>query len=770
MSSEEEYSSEEEFRSFKRPKLADEGKESEEEEERPIMRFKPMVFGSGSGDKAGGSMSMRNSLATQFTSAGKETLGVATKEEPSRQYRNGSEESGKGGHEGAAAPDTTHLKTYGMGAKLLSKMGYVAGTGLGSSKQGIVNPIEQQLRPGKKLGLGGVSEKGREVRGKSVPKVSGKIDLGEDVFDQVRQTIVKRKPKDIYRSVSELESEGLHIPNALKNIVDMTAGGGGRTLTNLQEFRSGSSTPNQPDTMATYDEARMNLSKYAAQSHRLSEWRKETEASKKRLESSRETQRSQLELLRSLIATFNGCKEEIESATVTEETLKSFILMVMREGKPLSRVTNLELIIASLLGPYLELKMATWDPSDLSAPLLSRDLIALICEAREAISDGVIPESREAKPVDTMIYQVWLPKVQSTFTNQFDLENTSSARYLLETWSPLLPSYVKRAFLERVVIPKLKQGLDKWRVRGSSLSAPYNWVSPWMKYLTEMHLEDKIMDDVRAKFVAFLKGYRVDSVDFASETALWKPLFTPVSEFDSSVEKNAVPRLIAYVDAILEIDPSDQDTTPLDHLLPWVDVLKPRLFSHILEVSFFPKLLDILHQWITSSEVPDFGEVTEWVENWLNWFPETVQAIPSVQAHFNEALELISGALDLPDVDRLKISHPQRQSTPSTPIPTTAKPKKSTLSSLLGTTKQRPEASRSSFREVIEEYCTSNDLFLVSIGSAHSSKGHKLFRITPNPSGKGGLNAYIDENVLFILPKSQQSYIPISLDELSDYL
>lgn len=113
-------------------------------------------------------------------------------------------------------------------------MGYTKGLGLGKEGKGILNPIEHKMRP-QGLGLGGIKEKpNNQLR---------KLNGGENVEDgdeddnvknrekeQIPSTIItsgktKRKAKNLYKTVHDMENEGLHIPSGFKEIIDMTKAG-----------------------------------------------------------------------------------------------------------------------------------------------------------------------------------------------------------------------------------------------------------------------------------------------------------------------------------------------------------------------------------------------------------------------------------------------------------------------------------------------------------------------------------------------------------------
>lgn len=71
--------------------------------------------------------------------------------------------------------------TKGIGMKLLEKMGWKKGEGLGAAKQGILNPVDVKLRK-RGAGLQDEGERTQQSKEDMPVKIDDQVDLQPDVF------------------------------------------------------------------------------------------------------------------------------------------------------------------------------------------------------------------------------------------------------------------------------------------------------------------------------------------------------------------------------------------------------------------------------------------------------------------------------------------------------------------------------------------------------------------------------------------------------------
>lgn len=221
--------------------------------------------------------------------------------------------------------------------------------------------------------------------------------------------------------------------------------------------------------------------------------------------------------------------------------------------------------------------------------------------------------------------------------------------------------------------------------------------------------------------------------------------------------KYVVPKLGARLREDFRINPRKQDMEPLNDVLLWDHILRPSIFSQLIEKEFFPKWLDVLHIWLIQPK-PSFEEVSQWYTFWKKTFPEDVQSLPGIANGFTRGLQLMNKAIELGPDAPTRLSRPDYH-----PLVTT--PSGSATASRQNTPKPRPSRIQEiTFRSIVEDFASSHNLLFVPTGKAHEVSRMPLFRVSQSVDGKGGLLVYIQDDAVWG-PDGDQ-YRAITLEDM----
>lgn len=231
------------------------------------------------------------------------------------------------------------------------------------------------------------------------------------------------------------------------------------------------------------------------------------------------------------------------------------------------------------------------------------------------------------------------------------------------------------------------------------------------------------------------------------------------ADWESILLKYVVPKLGATLRNDFRINPRNQNMEPLQHVLKWADLIRPSIFSQILETEFFPKWLDVLHVWLIQPKV-SFEEVAQWYSFWKTALPEKVQDMPGVSRGFTRGLQLMNTAIELGPEAPTRLPRPEfrAEQAPGSPRNGT-------------TPKANPRPSARTheitFRSIVEEFAAAHNLLFIPTGRAHELSRMPLFKVSPSADGKGGLLVYILDDAVWAPVDAQgDDYRAISLDDM----
>ncbi|KAI9040944.1 putative G-patch domain protein (TFIP11) [Aspergillus affinis] len=673
-------------------------------------------------------------------------------------------------------------------ARMMAKMGYVEGQGLGSGGQGIVNPIEAQARP-TGAGLGAVQEKTKQAREEEKRAAAQRGETLEDSSEEERKRRQKKKEqrkregrsatgtpvvraKPQYRTAREMEAdmEGLEVPNVLKSLIDAT-GKEQRVITSTAGLMTPMPFVNQGEgeALKIAQRARHDLEAFADEWKGLTERKSYIELEEAQIVEQLDMQQLRADQLTELITAVGALEifqDDSNVRTKFDEVTDKLESLEMKFRNDILEYRLPETAVAAI-HPLFREAMEEWEPLKEPTFLVShlRRLQPLLSRKKSA-EEG---QRQSTSPYETMIYTLWLPRVRSALLNEWDVFDPTPATSLIVAWKEILPSFVYANVLDQLVVPKLTSGIKEWKPRSSSRRHPSSsqhssrfpwWLFTWLQYLGERHTDPKqatgLLSDAKRKFRVLLDTWDL-SRGLVSGIELWRDALG--SEFDVCLRNNLLPRLGSHLREDFDVNPQDQDLAALENVLKWKDFFKPNVMGLLLVAEFFPKWHNILYIWLTND--PNYEEVGEWFSWWRTQIPAEINDLAIVDDEWKKGLQSMDLASRLGDRAAAELPPPtttrhepeeaKEKAAPRVPAEPPRKPK---------------VVEEVGFKDIIESWCAEEGLIMLPLREAHPQNGQPLFRITASATGKGGVVAFVQGDVVWVQnKKAKDIWEPMGLEE-----
>lgn len=700
------------------------------------------------------------------------------------------------------------INTNSFSARMMAKMGFVEGQGLGKEGTGRTVHIEANLRP-QGVGLGAVKEKTKQEREeeKRQARMRGEVVVDSDEEEKKKKaerkkkalasgslrsgtgsaaSTPKRQQKPKYMTVDEVKraAPGLNIPDAFTPILDMT-GSAKKLLTSS----SGLMTPTT-GTVEDEDVQSRKLVKRAQNDFMaiLEEWQGLQER-KAYAELRLRQEQQELEELEKgvashqlLAATFDELLqlEQPEDEMVlgggarTKNRWDQVISLLRRANESTSNLTlqavkeEMASTAVAAIHPILKDMLESWNPLTSPRAEYASDLASI--KGLLGLDKPNEPQARaSATPYESLMYKLWLPHV-SRSVREWNVKDADCMIAVYEAWHPVLPSFVRTYFLEQDIVRKLDEAIAKWEPkRKKQHSLPHLWLFPWLQYLPYHHLDPKsatgLVADVKRKFRQLIDVWEFDR-GIIPGLKEWKNVLRPSRASDQwkpLVMTHILPNMARYLRKNFQVQPSDQEPylKVLSGVLEWRNVVSPSLVAEVIVAEVFPKWHEILFQWLVDEDV-SYEDIAEWCGWWHDIdgpFPAEIRDTISVASEFEKGLHTIERALDLFDLGqdpKAALAPPSAQPA-YTPQPTNGHHSRSHNHHRHHDKKHHQaataDADKRSLRHLVEDWCQENDLQFIPERKQHHSEG-PLYRITARGDGKGGKLGYFKGDKLFILAKN----------------